>query len=77
MYIDNLASLEAEEQLGRLQAADYPHVSDRDREKTHRQLVRMADMEPQVASLDIGALTKGDESPAAALAAMGIKAVVE
>lgn len=53
VYIDQLPVLEAEEQLARFQAADMPHLEQKDRERTHRQLTRMADLEPPAQSITI------------------------
>lgn len=64
LYLDALPGLAAEEQLLALQAADYPYVSNEDRKRTHRELVRIAredriapaKAKPQAAPLDVGAL---------------------
>ena len=75
-YIEQLPAIAAEEQLDRLQAADFPHAEESARKKLHRNLVRAVE-------------NQRSEAPAAApmqrdvgkdkrlLGGMGIKVVLE
>lgn len=71
IYIDMLPVLQAEEQLSAIQAADHPHLEARDRDRVHRQLSRLAELEPPVE--EVAPLKQGGIE---ALGALGIKVVM-
>lgn len=63
VYIDALGKLEAEEQLSRMQASDFPHLTESARGKIHRGLMRAA------------GYGQGAEAPKVAPTAAGMAAV--
>lgn len=70
IYTEEMASIRAEEQLERIQAADQPHVIERHRERIHRQLMRLAGIEAPSEEVD-----PLKDAGVGALAGLGIKVV--
>jgi hypothetical protein len=77
VYLDAMPELEAEEQLGRIQAASFPQADEKSRKSVHRALVRTVERSMDSVRASSAPTISDPEKDAGTLAAIGIRVKLE